>query len=187
VNAGPTGEVTGSSRRDVLRGGAIGVGALMGAMSLLGAEDASAQQLRASNAVIFVGFAGINLNRVVEVQSFELGGFTDAGDTLSPSQASLVLESTKYSPALLKAYAEHQTIPTIVVRCIAFAADGQEYENLRITLNAARIVSYHAAAAKLPGRHGPVTTLLDTLLVGFGGITVKSFDTNVSYTWTLPT
>jgi type VI protein secretion system component Hcp len=172
----------GASRRSVLRGGALGVGALVGAMAVVNANEVSSEAQQAgSSARLFVGFAGINLNHSVPLHSFGVGGRDDNG-SLVPTLATLTLEATKYSPKLLKAYAEHTNLSSILISQFKRNVEGVETRYMDVTLNAARIVSFHTdVQTDFPGH------VRDSLVVSFGGVTIHRFDFAKTYTWTLPT
>lgn len=181
VDDGEVDAAGGASRRSVLRGGAIGVGALVGAVAMVNANEVASEAQAGSSVRLFVGFAGINLTHTVPLDSFGLGGHDDNG-TLATTLATLTLDSTKYSPKLLRAYAEQTNISSIVIRQFEANLNGEQTLYMEITLHAARIVGYHADAVttQVPER------FRDTLSVAFGGVTVHRLD-GTTYTWTLPT
>jgi type VI protein secretion system component Hcp len=183
VNARPDDEARpattgGTSRRDLLRGGAIGVGAVVGAMGLINASEVAAEAAGGTGLALYAGFAGINLKQPMQVHSFQLGG-AFAGATATASPATLVLESYKYSPKLLQAYAEKTSLAKVVIKGYRPNVQGLVTQFLTITLTGAQIVSYHAGAAVND-------SLRDTVRVTFTGLTVLRNDANTTYTWTVP-
>ena len=172
---------TGASRRDVLRGGAVGMGALVGTLALINAHEVAAEARTGTGRKLNVGFAGINLNNPTPLQSFELGGdVVNAG--ADPAQTVLTLDSSKYSPELLQAYAEATNLSKIVIKGFERNVVGVEALVLTVTLTAARIISFHTnVVTQNPGH------VRDNLLVTWGSLTLLRNDSNKTYTWTLPT
>lgn len=176
--------VPGTSRRDLLRGGAIGMGAFVGAMALVNAQEVSsdAQQIQ-TGPDIFVGFSLFGVNKVVPVHSFSFGGDLDGSP--SPIPAVLTLDANKFSPLLLKVYAEATALTKVVIK--EYERNVQNMENLvtTITLTSSRITSFHTdvVAGASSGRY-----TRDTMQLTFGTANVTRADGGaLSYTWTLPT
>lgn len=174
---------TGASRRDVLRGGAVGVGALVGAMALVNADEVSAEAKAALHFLQRVTFNGINdNNHPVDLQSFTIGGDVNGSAEVVP--AKLVLDATKYSPLLLQAYADATTVSPIVIKRYEPDLAGKQKLTYTITLASARIISCHT---DIVTSYGGSPHYRDILQVVFGAATFLRNDSNTTYTWTLPT
>ena len=169
---------TGASRRDVLRGSAIGVGAFVGALGLINANEVSSEARAGTGLKLTVGFAGngMSVNRPVPLQSYELGGQVDSGPT--PTQTTLTLDTSKYSPKLLQVYAEAMTLTKIVILAYEPNVQGLETLVLTITLTNARITSFHTDAAS--------SRIRDSLVSTWSSLTILRNDVNRTYTWQLP-
>jgi hypothetical protein len=170
---------TGASRRDVLRGGAIGMGALVGAMALVNAEAGPAEATTGTGLRLSVGFSGINLALAVPLQSFTFGG-DDVNGTLAPSQVILTLDTNRYSPRLLQAYVQKTSLQSVVIRERAPDVQGVLRLLMTITITGAEIVYFHTSAAT----HGHIR---DTVHLVFGGSAEVNRNAEaVDYTWVLP-
>jgi hypothetical protein len=179
-------EMTGASRRDVLRGGAIGMGALVGAMALVNANEVSSEAKRATSRTLWVGFAGNGLaaSNKVPLQSFALGG--EVNGSPDPLPVSLTLNTNKYSGKLLQVYAEAITLSKIVISEYHADVQGVEKLYLTVTLTSARITSFHTSVHTTASSIASSTR--DSLTAVWGGtMTVLRHDNNSSYQWALPT
>ena len=170
----------GTSRRDVLRGSAIGLGAFVGASALINANGVPAQARATTSIKLVVGFAGINLNHPVPAHAFTLGGDNLNGN-LEPTGNTLTLNSSRYSPLLLKAYANATNLTKVVID--EYQADHAGIERLTttMTLGFARIVSFHTDVSTSSPGH-----VRDVLQLTFSALTLLRHDSNATYTWSLP-
>jgi type VI protein secretion system component Hcp len=175
----------GTTRRTLLRGGALGVGAVVGAMGLVSASESSAEAAERIHTGIrlFVGFAGLNLHNPVRMHSFSVGGDIVDG-TKAASPATLVIDSSKYSPGFLQRFVEQTSLSSVVIQHYQPAVSGAEKLFLETTLSGATIVSYHAATAGLGTTSHP--TYRDTLEVAFTSLMIVNKDHGTTGTWTVP-
>jgi type VI protein secretion system component Hcp len=171
----------GTSRRDVLRGGAVGLGAFVGASALINANGVSAEARATTSIAMVVGFAGINLSHPVPLHSFSVGGDNING-SLNEVSATLTLTSSKYSPLLLKAYVDGTNLSKIVIDQSQADRSGIAHRTTTITLGSARIFSFHTDVSTPSPAH-----VRDVLQVSFGALTIARHDSNTTYTWALPT
>ena len=75
-----TEQTSGTSRREVLRGSAIGMGALAAAVALTNAVEESADAQTTGGGLLFmVGFSVTGLNNKVQARSISFGGTNPAG------------------------------------------------------------------------------------------------------------
>lgn len=166
----------GASRREVLRGGAVGMGVLAGAMALINASAASSEAKDVTGRTLTIGFAGINLNHAVPLHSFTVGGDFTGSPTSTP--ATLTLDTNAYSPMLLRAYAEALNLSKIVIESVEPNAAGVAKLVETITIGGVRITSYHVdVVTDQPAR------VRDNLQVAFTGLTIFRHDLNTTYTW----
>ena len=172
---------SGTSRRDVLRGGAIGLGAFVGASALINADVAAAQARASTSIKMVIRFAGINLGNAVPLHSFTVGG-DNVNGSLDEVPATLTLDSSRYSPLLLKAYAQATNLSKVVIDQSQADPSGIERLTTTLTLTFARIVSFHTDVGTPSPGH-----VRDVLKVTFGALTLLRHDSNTTYTWTLPT
>ena len=168
----------GTSRRDVLRGGAIGVGALVGALALINADEESSEATTSTGRSMSVAFAGngMTLAHPKPLQSFALGGEVDGAPV--PTQTTLTLDISNYSPRLLQAYAEAITLSKIVINGYQPNVQGLKTLVLTITLANVRITSFHTNVDVGSGH------VRDTLTVTWGSWTLLRKDANRTFTWT---
>ena len=170
--------VAGASRRDVLRGGAIGMGAFVGAMALINASEESSEATTSTGRSMSVAFAGngMTLAHAKPLQSFTLGGEIDGAPT--PTQATLTLDISNYSPKLLQVYAEAITLSKLVISGYQPNVEGLKTLVLVITLANVRITSFHTNVDVGSGH------VRDTLNVNWGSFTLLRKDSNRTFTWT---
>jgi len=182
----PGDDTTGASRRDVLRGGAIGMGAFVGAMTLINANEVSSEARVLPHRKLTVGFGGNGMNATNEVPllSYAVGGVLDGSPT--PSQMRLTLDTGKYSPRLLQVYAEAMTLNKIVILASQRSAQGLLQVVETVTVTGARITSFHTDAVATGDTVGS-GHLRDSLIVTWGSLTILRHGVNTSYTWALPT
>jgi type VI protein secretion system component Hcp len=168
-------QVSGASRRDVLRGSAIGVGALVGAMSLTNANEVAAEAAGTSNHTYYLTLSGINTsNTKIKLTSVGFGG-DDSNGTPTPDVVTLAMPSGRFSPLMLQAFAE-KTLHTATIQGYQPDANGVSVLALQITCTGAEIVRYHLGASS-----GAPS---DNLQLVFGSIDLKWALQNVHFTWT---
>lgn len=174
---------TGASRRDVLRGGAIGVGALVGAIGLVNAEEVSSEAQRLDTAAaIYVSYSPFSQSLAL-VRSFSFGG--ELNGSPDPVPVFLTQDTFKNSPRLLRIYAEAITIPKVEIK--EYQADVQGVEKLTttITFTNSRITSFHTDV--VTASNGGSAHTQDVVQLTFGSATLLRSDSGSTYTWTLPT
>jgi type VI secretion system Hcp family effector len=176
---------SGTTRRDVLRGGAVGVGALVGAMALVNANEVTSEaEQRSSVRKMTVGFSLFNVNHAVVLHSLDFGG--EVNGSPEPTLVTLTLDTNKYSPLLLKAYAEATTLAKVKINEYETNVQGVEELTTTITFTNSRIVSFHTDVAT--SDFSPSAPhVRDTLKLTFGSATIERLDGLTTYTWTLPT
>lgn len=168
-------EVTGASRRDMIRGGAIGVGALMGAMALTNANEVAAEAA-GSNRSYLLSITGISDAKNIKLSSFGFGG-DDVNGTPTPERVTLTMGSGAQSPFLLKAFAQQKNTLIAVINGYQPNAAGVEQNSIRITCTGAEIVHYHLGVSS---SGAPV----DNIQLVFGSIELQWLLQNVFFTWT---
>jgi type VI protein secretion system component Hcp len=168
-------EANGASRRDVLRGSAIGMGALVGAVALTNSNEVAAEAAGTSNHTYFVTISGINTsNSKIKVTSLGFGGEDDNG-TPTPDRVSLNMPSGRFSPLMLEAFVQKST-HTVTIYGYQPNASGVTELALQITCTGAVIVHYHLGASS-----GAPT---DNIQFVFSSIDLKWVLQNVHFTWT---
>lgn len=168
-------EGTGTSRRDVLRGSAIGMGALVGAMALTNSNEVAAEAAGTSNHTYYLTISGINgTNSKIKLSSLGFGG-DDPNGTPTPDRVTLTMPSGRFSPFMLKAFVE-KTQHTATIYGYQPNASGVPELALQITCTGAEIVHYHLGASS-----GAPS---DNLELVFGSIDLKWVLQNVHFTWT---
>jgi type VI protein secretion system component Hcp len=165
-------ETSGASRRDMLRGGAVGVGALVGAMALTNSSEIAADAAGTSHSML-VSFSGISPKNL-HVYSVNFGG-DNPGGTPTPDVVLLTLRSGAQSPFLLQAFAQ-QTNLTATIKGYGVDATGRQVLDFTITCSVARIVHYHLSASS-----GSPT---DTVHLRFNSIDLEWNPNLVHFTWT---
>ena len=172
---------SGASRRDVLRGGAIGLGAFVGASALIDGDEMTAEAKTTASIRLAVGFAGVNLKNPVTLHSFDLGG-DNVNSSLNEVVATLTVDSSRYSPLLLKTYAQAANLTKVVIEEAEPDRSGVQRLTTTITLTSARILSFHTDVGTAGSGH-----VRDVVQVAYGALTIFRHDSNTTYTWTLPT
>lgn len=168
-------ETSGASRRDVLRGSAIGMGALVGAMTLTNANEVAADAAGTSNHTYFLTLSGINTsNSKIKLTSLGFGG-DETNGTPTPEVVSLSMPSGRFSPFMLQAFAE-KTALTATIYGYQPNASGVTELALQITCTGAEIVHYHLGASS-----GAPS---DNLQLIFGSIDLKWVLQNIHFKWT---
>jgi type VI protein secretion system component Hcp len=166
-------ETSGASRRDVLRGGgAVGVGALVGAMALTNSSEIAADAAGTNNSML-VSFSGIS-PKTLRLDSVNFGG-DNPGGTPTPDVVVLTLRSGAQSPFLLQAFAQ-QTNLTATIKGYGVNATGGQVLDFTITCSVARIVHYHLSASS-----GSPT---DSVHLRFNSIDLEWNPNLVHFTWT---
>lgn len=183
MTARPSGEQqpAGASRRDVLRGGAVGLGAFVGATALLNAGEATSEAKSLTPSLKFtVGFAGINLDKFLPLHSFTLGG--ELNGSPNPTSTTLTLDTNQHSPQLLQAYAEGTNLAKIIIKGYRANQAGLVALFMTATMTSARIVTFHTDVVTTEPAH-----VHDIVQVIWNSLTLQRNDTNKSYDWVLPT
>ena len=181
--ADEVGGATGASRRDVLRGGAIGVGALVGAMGLLNAEEVSSAAERLDTATaLYISYSPFSQSLAV-LRSFSFGG--ELNGSPGPVPVFLTQDTFKNSPRLLRIYAEASTVPKVEIREFQTNVQGVEKLTTTITFTNSRITSFHTDV--VTASNGGSAHTQDLLQLTFGSVTLLRVDSGSAYTWTLPT
>ena len=163
----------GASRRDLLRGSAIGVGALVGAMTLTSSNEEAAGAAGVTRDY-YATFTGINPSTKVKVTSVSFGG-DDNGGVLTPDIVSLTLPSSRYSPLILKKFVE-KTTTTATITGYQPDAVGKLVNFVTITCTGALITHYHLSVSSAGAPS-------DNLHLVFASIDLKWVLNNVHYTW----
>jgi hypothetical protein len=97
-------DAQGASRRDLLRGSAIGVGALVGAMALTNAQEVSADAATTPH-TYYLTMSNINTSTTkIKLISLSFGGEND-DDVLKAALVSLAMDTGQFSPLILQAMA----------------------------------------------------------------------------------
>jgi type VI secretion system secreted protein Hcp len=152
----------GASRRDVLRGGALGVGALVGAMGVTGAAEASTPAVRMAAAStpaqrFFLQVDGVDgpatakgFEKQIPVQAYSwgvtstgsttTGGGGGAGKT-TPGPFVVTIASSIASPPLLLACCTGKHFAKATLRGVRTGAKGKPTQYLTITLTEVLISS----------------------------------------------
>jgi type VI protein secretion system component Hcp len=178
------GIAAGTSRRDVLRGGAIGVGALVGAMGLVNAAEVSSEAERLDTArAIYVRYSTFSGHDLAQVRSFSFGG--EVHGSPAPAPVFLTQDTFRNSPRLLRIYAEAITIPQVEITEYQSNVQGVEKLYTKITFTNSRITSFHTDVVTSANGGTPHTH--DVMQLTFGSATVERLDSASTYTWTLPT
>ena len=172
-------EASGASRRDVLRGSAIGMGALVGAMAMTNSNEVDAEAAGTSNHTYYLVLAGINTSSSrIRINSFGAGGENDGG-ALMVDQIPISMPTGNFSYQLLRHFAEKLAITSATIRGYQQDTTGKTVNSLKIVLNNVRIVRYHVGA----GSGGPTDNI--SLNVGTS-VELDWVLTNKSYTWVIP-
>lgn len=173
-------QTNGASRRDLLRGGAIGVGALVGAMALTSAEETSAEAAGTSSShTYYVNISGINPNTRIKLSSLSFGGENVAGSpTPTADGLTLAMPTGQFSPKILQAFANKSPIAKVTIRGYQPDASGKLVNSLVITLTGAQVVYYHLGASS-----GVPT---DTVHITYATIDLDWALQNVHFTWNVP-
>jgi type VI protein secretion system component Hcp len=172
-------DASGASRRDLLRGSAIGVGALVGAMALTNAQEVSADAATSVPHTYYVTMSGINPTTKIKLISVSFGGENDGG-TLSAALVSLTMDSGQFSPLILQAMALKTVITKATI--LGYQPDvvtGKTVNSLKITCNSARVMYYHLAVSS---SGAPV----DTVRLSFTSVDLDWVLQNRHFTWTPP-
>jgi type VI protein secretion system component Hcp len=161
-----------ASRRDVLRGSAIGMSALVGAMAVTSSTEVAAEAAgtRHNLTITFGGIAPKNL----PLGSVNFGG-DNPGGTPTPDVVTLSLPTGAHSPFLLKSFAQ-ETTRTVTIRGYGTDASGRAVIDYTITFTAAEVVHYHLA--------GSPTGATDQVQLRFGSVQLEWNPQNVQFTWT---
>lgn len=166
-------EVSGASRRDVLRGSAVGMGALVGAMALTNSNEVAAEAA-GTNHKLTVSFSGISPKNL-PLSSVNFGGENNNG-TPTPDVAALALRTGAHSPLLLKAFAQKTAPLTVTIKGYGTDAVGREVVDYTITLSSAEIAHYHLA--------GSPSGATDQVHVVFGSVDLEWNPQLLHFTWT---
>jgi len=165
-------ESAGTSRRDVLRGSAIGMSALVGAMAMTNSAEVAAEAAGTGHKLT-ITFGGISPKNL-PLGSVNFGGDNPEG-TPVPDLVTLSLPTGAQSPFLLKAFAE-ETTRTVTIRGYGTDASGRAIVDYTITFTGAVVVHYHLA--------GSPTAATDQLQLRFGSVDLEWNPQNVQFTWT---
>jgi type VI protein secretion system component Hcp len=168
---------SGASRRDLLRGSALGVGALVGAMALTNANETAADAAGVTRSYD-VTMTGINPNTKVKLTSVAFGGDLTNGSAI-PEIVTLALPSSRFSPLLLKAFAEKASTIKATIRGYQPNVNGVQSNFVTITCTGSQIVHYHLGISS----SGAPT---DNLQLTYATIDLNWLLNNVHYTWVVP-
>jgi type VI protein secretion system component Hcp len=168
-------ETSGASRRDLLRGSAIGVGALVGAMALTNSQEVAADAATSTAHTYYLNMSGINPSTRIRVNSVSFGGDNNNG-TPTPDVVALSMPSTQFSPKILGAFANKTTGITATIRGYQPDAVGKTVNFVTITCAGSQITHYHLGASS-----GAPT---DNVHLVFGSIKLEWVLNLKSFTWT---
>lgn len=169
----PDGQV-GTSRRDVLRGSAIGVGALVGAMALTNGDEVSADAATGDPHVYYLTIGNITGSSKIKLSSVSFGGENDAG-TLNPALVTLGMPTGGFSPLILQAFVA-KTLHKATIKGYQTDASGRQVNSLIITCTGAEVVYYHLGVG---GSGAPS----DTVHLSYDTIELNWVLAGKSFTW----
>lgn len=139
----------GTSRRDVLRGGAVGLGAVLGAVALTNTEQsaADARTLLVTNYyLILPGIKGAVTQKGregwIELRSLVFGGDKPGSGSASVVPLTMSMYASKASPKVFAALNSGQTFSTATIKGYRPDRAGIDRIFITITLTGLRIVSY---------------------------------------------
>jgi type VI protein secretion system component Hcp len=167
--------VHGASRRDLLKGSAVGMGALVGALALTNLNETAAEAVTGTPLKFVGGFSGINLAHKQPIQTVTFGGHDTQG-VFTADQVVLTMDTNSYSPMVLTAFAAQTSGMKVVVDGYTRNVQGLEVKFMTITLTGAQIVGYHFASTT-------EGTTRDTVRLTFDTLDLLSLDTNNHFTW----
>lgn len=165
-------EASGASRRDVLRGSAVGMGALVGAMALTNSNEVAAEAATTKHKLT-ITFSGISPKNI-PLSSVNFGGDNDNG-TPTPDIVTLTLRTGAHSPLLLQAFANKTGPLTVTIKGYGTDPVGREVVDYTITLSSAEIVHYHLA--------GSPSGATDQVHVVFGAVDLEWNPQLVHFKW----
>jgi type VI protein secretion system component Hcp len=169
-------ESHGASRRDLLKGSAIGVGALVGAMALTNAEEVSADAATGDPHTYYLTLSNITGNSRIKLTSLSFGGENEGG-TLVPEDVTFTMPTGAFSPLILAAFAS-ETRHKVIIRGYQSDASGKQVNSLIITCTNAEVLHYHLSVSS----SGAPT---DNVHVSFDSIELKWVLNNTVATWTV--
>jgi type VI protein secretion system component Hcp len=152
--------VSGASRRDVLMGSAVGVGALVGGIALTNLGESSAEAATLNGHTDYVTIAGINPNNPIVLTSVSVGG--------SSRVAKMTMRTGTFSPKILQAFGTQTAISSVKIRDVHQNSTGQIVTDMLITLANVKITFYEVSVSN-------AEPPLDTVHMSYTGL---------SMTWT---
>ena len=169
-------ELARTSRRDVLRGSAIGVGALVGAMALTNSSEVAAEA--AVSGVSYDMTVGIIGATKIKLNSLAFGGDKPATGNAIPEPLALTIPTGYHSTILLQAFALQSDLGTVTIRGYSPDRSGVSVNTLLITCAHGRVGHYHLSASS--------GTPVDSVQLRFVSVDLKWVPKGAHYTWTPP-
>jgi type VI protein secretion system component Hcp len=169
-------ETHGASRRELLKGSAIGVGALVGAMALTNADEVSADAATGNPHVYYLTLSNVTGNSKIKLTTMSFGGDSDGSGTLTEEVVSIGMPTGEFSPLILQAFAE-KTTHKATIKSYQTDVSGRQVNSLTITCTGAKIVHYHLGAS---GSGAPT----DNVRLSYASVELDWVPQAKSYTWT---
>lgn len=191
-------ELSGTTRRALLRNSALGMGALVGGAALVtaGATEADAAGSRRQILLTLDGVAGSNTNQglagAIALQTISWT-LSESIDTLSnhvlsaadPSLLVLTMNPSRASSALLKRLLNGRSSDTGVIRVYHPNVEGVVSLFGRITLTDVRVVGFHQTMSESTLDH-PHAGLVDTVRLTYSSLKLEDLDSGTEATYTVP-